>query len=92
MLDMMYNAKDVPLETILKRQALLGGADLLSQHTLKTEAATKAQQERSTTIANFYAYCKENADNYASPYSVWLQSRDNAGPAVLKQQELQVTK
>lgn len=74
--DMIFNAKEVDFETIIKRQKLKGGADLFVgdasdySHAQKHESAKK----RFAVLKEFYQYCKENNDDFAKSFSSWLEN------------------
>jgi len=73
-LDMMHNAKNVSLETIIERHALLGGEKLLDQS--GTGIIKESQEERSIVTRSLYQYCKENNDDYTTSYSSWLNKKN----------------
>ncbi|WP_052229687.1 hypothetical protein [Streptomyces sp. CT34] len=71
MYDMMRNARRVPLDDILRRQALIGGKDLTAEaHSNKPEA-----RERAAFLRVFYAYVQQNTDGFKAPYSRWAAGR-----------------
>jgi len=84
MFDMMYNAKYVSLEDIVKRQWLLGGIDLLSLP--PADAWDYAYtEERANFIRHFYQYCQNNNDDFKQPWSAWLAEIERSAAADLKQ-------
>jgi len=75
MYDMMRNAKTVSFNDIMKRQQLIGGANLLS----KQDASSASDANiRSKFLKNFYNYCSKNADDYKTKWTDWLESNDQA--------------
>jgi len=72
MYDMLHNAKKVSFEDIIKRQIALGGKDLRAlpdKHSFKYQAAV----ERRKFIEKFYAYARENRDDYKTIWSQWVR-------------------
>lgn len=69
LLDAMMHAKKASLEEILKRQHLIGGADLTSTEKVN-EVRTKAAQKRLELIKRFYIYCQEVPD-FTVSWSNW---------------------
>lgn len=67
MIDMMNNAKKVSFETILQRQAAIGGIDLLQKH---HEGSWKRPLaiERIQFLQKFYDFCKHNVDDFKTPW------------------------
>jgi len=72
--DMLKNAKTVDLATIIKRQELLGGKNIMKVSGSDAKKAIK--EKKAQDIQNFYDYCKENDDDYATPYSTWLARKE----------------
>lgn len=68
MLDMMYNAKDVSFEDIMRRQWLLGGKNLLS-HPKVNNWKRPTSEKRTQFMQDFYNYCRYNKDNFITPWS-----------------------
>jgi protein-tyrosine phosphatase len=73
MYDMMSNAKNDTLEEIIERQFKAGGINLFELH--KQDWRTPYDQERIAFIKEFYAYCRQNNDNYATSWSSWLAKK-----------------
>lgn len=73
MYDMMSNAKNDTLEEIIERQFKVGGINLFELH--KQDWRTPYDQERIAFIKEFYAYCRQNNDNYATSWSSWLAKK-----------------
>lgn len=95
MIDMLYNAKNVDFNSIILRQKLIGvgGADLFNFDS----SGSRAHDEfvyRLELLNNFYRYCKENKDNFVTPFSVWAaqlgltEERISTHPQIEKQQEI----
>lgn len=72
MLDILYNAKIVDFDSIILRQKLLGsgGADLFDVNAEGLRVRDEFEY-RLALLKNFYRYCKENTDNFATPFSGW---------------------
>jgi len=72
MLDMLYNAKTVDFNSIILRQKLIGagGADLFNVNAEESGIHDEFVY-RLELLKNFYRYCKENTDNFNTPFSVW---------------------
>lgn len=75
MYDMMKNAKTVSFNDIMKRQQLIGGANLLSQ---QDASSVSDANIRSKFLKNFYNYCSKNADDYKTKWTDWLKSNNQA--------------
>lgn len=73
MYDMMLNAKHDTLEEIVDRQYKAGGINLFELH--KQDWRTPYDQERIAFIKEFYAYCRQNSDHYATSWSSWLAAQ-----------------
>lgn len=80
MIDMLHNAKEVDFNSIIKRQQLIGvgGVDLFDFDNSGSRECNRivAPQHdefvyRLALLKSFYRYCKENKDNFATPFSVW---------------------
>jgi len=71
--DIMHNAREVALETILIRQKLIGagGAPLL-RVSAKNGWQAAAQTQRLQILKEFHTYCADNNDGYQTLFSVWL--------------------
>ncbi|MBP2643401.1 MAG: hypothetical protein H6Q67_1288 [Firmicutes bacterium] len=76
MYDMLRNAKHESFDAIVKRQYLIGGADLLE---VKDSGSWKVSyvKERMAFIRNFYEYVKQNADDLPIPWSEWKKTHPN---------------
>lgn len=74
MYDMMKNSDKVSCQDIIKRQYLLGGSNLDSYD---SPDSWKHQLgiDRKNFINLFYQYCKENKDNFKTPWTFWLTAR-----------------
>lgn len=73
MYDMMRNHKVVSAEDIIRRQALLGGIDLLAP--LKDEDwRYPYKMDREEFAQKFYLYCQENP-NFERNWSDWLEGK-----------------
>lgn len=70
MLDMMRNAKSTPIDEIIQRQHQAGGIDLFSE--AATGSKAKYSAERAEFLRQFYEYCQENNDEFATTWSEWL--------------------
>ena len=73
MYDMMKNAKKVSFEDIVKRQAVIGGENLLEGN---TEDKANPGKTRADALRDFYKYCRENNDNYKISYSQYKKSKE----------------
>lgn len=73
MYDMMKNAKKVSLDDIVNRQVLVGGKNLLQD---ENSQDGHSPSKRSQFIRTFYQYCKENNDNFKTPWSKWLKDKN----------------
>lgn len=71
MYDMMLHAKEESLEAIVGRQYEAGGINLFSQH--KKDWRIQYDEEREKFIKNFYQYCQQNHDAYATSWSSWAK-------------------
>lgn len=71
--DMMLNAKNVDLESILARHLLLGGADLLKEHDPNHYKYYPAR-ERLEFVKKFYDYCSQLPD-FSTPWSSWVKQQ-----------------
>ncbi|WP_242874995.1 MULTISPECIES: fused DSP-PTPase phosphatase/NAD kinase-like protein [Clostridium] len=71
MYDMMKNAKNVSFNDIMKRQQLIGGANLLSGQDASSASDAKT---RSKFLKDFYNYCYENNDNFNTTWSQWIKT------------------
>lgn len=69
--DMMANAKEVSLETIITRQWLIGGVNLLEMPPPQYHkyAATVTRKE---FLQRFYDYCRSESPHFATPWSAWI--------------------
>lgn len=72
MYDMMKNAKTVSFNDIMKRQQLIGGANLLGGQ--DASSSTDANT-RSKFLKNFYNYCHENTDGYKTNWTNWIKTQ-----------------
>lgn len=81
--DMMHNAKDVDLQTIIKRQKLIGqgGANLLSADGTNGDLKSSEYIQRLEIIKEFYQYSKENEDDFDTLFSVWLEEHKKEEPS-----------
>ena len=68
--DMMHNAKNVSFEDIIKRQFYLGGVDLSNID--KSGFNPDLNQQRLNFLRQFYAYAKENMDDFSTLWSHYL--------------------
>lgn len=75
MYDMMKNAKTVSFNDIMKRQQLIGGANLLSG---QDASSVSDGNIRSKFLKNFYNYCSKNTDDYKTKCTDWLKSNNQA--------------
>lgn len=71
--DMIRNAKEVSLEDILARQALIGGKDL-SESFKPTDWRYYHDLDRQEFLQNFYYYCQENP-NLEQSWSSWISKQ-----------------
>lgn len=70
MWDMLTNAKYDTLETILDRQLKTSNYNLSTASTPNTQVRYKEEFEAKIEfLQSFYQYCKNNTDNYATPYA-----------------------
>ena len=74
MYDMLHNAKQVSFDTILDRQAALGGANLkkLPHHNQKFY---RYSSERLAFLKEFYVYCRSNNGDFVKSWSDWVTER-----------------
>lgn len=72
--DIMNNAKNVSLQTIIDRQYQLGGEDLFKPGNENT---------RVIFIKNFYEYAKSNTDGFKTTWSQWIKE-NNIAPYTLQ--------
>lgn len=72
MYDSIKNAKKVSLEDIMSRQVLIGGKELLEG----TSSIEVNSVKRSKFIIEFYRYCKENKDDFKTPWSQWVKENN----------------
>lgn len=70
MYDMIHNAKEVSLEDILTRQEIMGGVNLIQ------EAKTPWAIARLEFLEAFYNYCRDNNDNFETPFTHKLDLLD----------------
>ncbi len=71
MYDMMKNAKTVNFNDMMKRQQLIGGANLLGGQDASSASDAKA---RSTFLKDFYNYCGENNNNFNTTWTQWMKT------------------
>ncbi len=71
MYDMMLNAKHIKFEDIIKRQWLLGGANLKKLYHSNNWKQSYAE-ERLRFLQNFYEYCRTNIDNFQQSWSSYI--------------------
>ncbi|MBY0526153.1 MAG: hypothetical protein K2R98_22355 [Gemmataceae bacterium] len=74
MYDMMHNAKKVSPDDVLKRQWLLGGADLATDPP-KDDWRHTGAVERRKFLEKFHQYCKANDDGFKQSWSEWLKKQ-----------------
>jgi len=75
MQDMMLNAKNDSLETIVKRQHELGGANLFDVSDEESDSWKKSHiEERAGFIQLFYEYCKE-VPSFDITWSEWIEKK-----------------
>lgn len=72
MYDMMNNAKKVSYIDILKRQALIGGSNLIEGN---TEDKENPANSRAAFLQDFYDYCINNDDNFKTSFSEYMENR-----------------
>ncbi|MGN0144349.1 MAG: protein-tyrosine phosphatase family protein [Clostridium sp.] len=72
MYDMMNNAKNVSYFDILKRQALIGGSDLIEGN---SEDKENPENSRAEFLKDFYDYCVNNDDNFETSFSEYMEDR-----------------
>ena len=73
--DMLRHAKEVALEDILRRHRLNGGRDMYRLHPDPDNYKYLPALERIAFIEDFYQYCLDNRDEYATTWSHWLHDR-----------------
>lgn len=78
MYDMMKNAKTVSYNDILKRQQLIGGSDLLTGN---DEDQADPSNSRAAFLTEFYAYCKDNTDNFKTSFSDYKKAHPEISSA-----------
>lgn len=72
MYDMMKNAKKVSFDDIVKRQAIIGGKDLLEGN---AEDKANPEDTRAIALRKFYDYCHDNNDNFKTTYSEYESTK-----------------
>lgn len=70
MYDMMKNAKNVSFNDIMRRQQLIGGANLLDGQDASSASDANV---RSKFLKNFYNYCHKNTDGYKTKWIDWIK-------------------
>ncbi|SMF23960.1 hypothetical protein [Desulfovibrio gilichinskyi] len=75
MYDMLRNANRLDFETLVKRQYLIGGADLMDKGSLGKGWKEDMARERQNFLRNFYEYAKENPDGRPMSWFQWIQSK-----------------
>lgn len=75
--DMMHNAKQVSMNDIVQRQALLGGINLLSAPN-PNKFGYPDKERRIAFIKNFYNYSRSNQDDFHTSWQSWVQSHAGA--------------
>jgi hypothetical protein len=73
--DIFYNAKEVRLEDIVRRQYLLGGTDLFGKGDDEDDWKKPLADERADMIRKFYEYCRSNKDNYKTLWTTWAYAQ-----------------
>jgi len=73
--DMMKNAKKVMCDGIVSRQLLLGGTNLFSDEKPESwKYPPKVMRALFTT--RFHQYCRENSDDFKTPWSTFREGQD----------------
>jgi hypothetical protein len=80
MYDMMFNAKKISFDDIIKRQCLIGGLDLV-KITNKNPWKHNLKKERIQFLKDFYEYCRTNQDGYKQKWSDYLTSKSKGSTA-----------
>ncbi len=70
MQDMMYNAKAIQFDHILKRQHLVGGYDFLNPN-WSSDRDQELGEARMEFLQSFYNYCAEAGFDYETSWSDW---------------------
>jgi hypothetical protein len=73
--DIFYNAKEVSLDDIVRRQHLLGGSDLFGSDEDEADWKKPLALERADMIRKFYEYCRGNKDNYKTLWTTWAYAQ-----------------
>lgn len=66
--DMLTNAKKDSFDTIIKRQEALSSYNLVEPLSESAKRYLPQFEHRLAVLKQFYAYCKNNSDNYATPF------------------------
>lgn len=79
--DMIRNANQVSMEDILKRQALIGGSDLLNP-SADAEWKVDLDQKKFVMLQDFYTYVKDPEGYAKRSFSDWLTKRAKASKSI----------
>lgn len=74
MLDMLYNAKQISAEEIIKRHWLLGKSNLADSSKQGAIDYPKQFVIRLEFLRQFHQYCKDNNDNYQTSWSSYVEN------------------
>lgn len=75
MVDMMHNAKQLSFDTIMDRQMLINEKNFLVASTPIAKQFFAEFEERRLFLREFYNYCKENQDNFATSWATYLTKK-----------------
>ncbi|WP_291330011.1 hypothetical protein [Desulfovibrio sp. UCD-KL4C] len=75
MYDMLRNAKHIDFETLVKRQNLIGGANLMDKRLTEKGWKKDILFNRQKFLRNFYEYAKANPDGLPMSWLQWIQNK-----------------
>ena len=73
MYDMMRNAKQVPFEAIISRQAWLASRSVVHDVQRRMSSRSRGSLEIKDFLQRFYLYCQSNRDQYRTSWTQWLK-------------------
>lgn len=79
--DMIRNAKNASFEDIVSRQFFIGGNDLMKVPS-KDSWKHDSLYERTIFLKQFYDYCRENTDDFATSWSSWANANSTQNMSI----------
>lgn len=75
MIDMIHNAKKLTFDQIMEREIIINDINLLTPSSILAKKFNKGFERRLNFLKEFYSYCRENNDEFATP---WLDFVEKA--------------